>query len=218
LVERAVPARPDLVITSVLLPDGDGIAAAEVLYQERPLPILLTTPAHNPDHLVRAAAGHALAYLIKPINRDDLEAAVTLVTHRFAEMQALREEASSLRQALEDRKRIERAKGIVMQRLRVDEPDAFRRMQRVASIHNRKLTEVAEALVRANEIFVPLEEPVAPIPAAHRWSMRGGMRDPGSRLTPVLRRPAPPRPTESVAASQETAPCPPVCAGDRADV
>jgi response regulator NasT len=161
LVERAPETRADLLISDVHLVDGDGVAAAEVFYQDQPLPIILTARTHDGEVLKRALAGHALAYLLKPVGRDDLESAIAVAARRFGELQGLREEAVQLRQALEDRKLIERAKGIAMLRLRVDESEAFRRMQRVASNRNMRLIEVAESLLRGNEIFSLLDEVAA---------------------------------------------------------
>jgi response regulator NasT len=93
--------------------------------------------------------------LIKPIKPADLETAIYLAVLRFEHFQKLSKEAASLRQALEDRKVIERAKGIIMKRGRIDEPDAFRRLQRLASDKNLKLVELANMIVIADEAFQP---------------------------------------------------------------
>jgi response regulator NasT len=143
--------QPDLVITDVKMPEMDGIDAATALYKERPLPVILVSAYHDPALVARAEADHILAYLVKPIKQADLGPAIALAMRRFEQFEALRREAADLRQALEDRKVIERGKGILMKKAGLDEQDAFRRLQRLASDKNLKLVEVARALVTAEE-------------------------------------------------------------------
>jgi len=150
-------ARPDLLLTDIKMPDLDGIDLAAELNRERAVPVILVSGHHDADLVRRAAADHILAYLIKPISEADLAAAVPLAMLRFRHFRALAEEAVGLRQALEDRKVIEKAKGILMRRLRLDEDDAFRRLRMHASNHNSKLVEVARQVASADEIFHQLE-------------------------------------------------------------
>jgi response regulator NasT len=157
LVERCRATRPDLVITDIRMPDMDGIEAAAAVNRERQVPVILVTAHHDGDSLARSGVGYVMGYLSKPIKPVDLQAAITLAVLRFDQFQELSREAASLRQALEDRKLIERAKGIVMKRLRVDEEDAFRRLRKLASDHNTKLVEVAHQAVSADEVFQQLE-------------------------------------------------------------
>jgi two-component system, response regulator PdtaR len=157
LVERCRATRPDLVITDIRMPDMDGIEAAAAVNRERQVPVILVTAHHDAASLSRSGVGHVMAYLSKPIKPVDLQAAITLAALRFDQFRQLSQEAASLRQALEDRKLIERAKGIVMKRLRVDEEDAFRRLRRLASDQNAKLVEVAQQTVSADEVFQELE-------------------------------------------------------------
>src|SRR5207237_2751110 len=120
--------------------------AAVAVYQEMPLPVILVSAYHDPALIARAEADHILGYLVKPIKQTDLEPVIALAMRRFEQFQALRQEASDLRQALEDRKVIERAKGILMKRAALDEQAAFRRLQRLASDKNLKLVEVARGI------------------------------------------------------------------------
>src|SRR5207248_5626834 len=110
------------------------------------------------DFLARASEGHVMAYLAKPIKPVDLQVAIPLAMTRFEEFQKLSQEAASLRQALEDRKTVERAKGVLMKRLKVDEPEAFRRLKKLASDSNRKFVQVAETVLTADEVFQALEK------------------------------------------------------------
>jgi response regulator NasT len=151
LVEHCRTHKPDLVISDVKMPDMDGIDAAVELYRDSPIPVILVSAYHDPELIARAEADHILAYLVKPIKQADLEPAIALAMRRFAQFQALRQEASDLRQALADRKIIERAKGILMKRAKLDEQEAFRRLQKLASDKNRKLIDIASMIVTAEE-------------------------------------------------------------------
>jgi response regulator NasT len=159
LVELCRASAPDLVITDVKMPDMDGIEAAEAIARERPVPIILVSAYHEQDLLRRAGRdGHVMAYLLKPAGPAQLKATIHLARQRFAHFQAVAEEAGSLRQALADRKVVERGKGAVMRRLRVDEQEAFRRMKSLASAGNRKLIEVAREVLAAEEVFRQIDE------------------------------------------------------------
>jgi response regulator NasT len=155
LVEACKSHQPDLVITDIKMPDMDGIDAARAIYREHPLPVILVSAYHDPALIERAEEDHILAFLVKPIKQADLEPSIAIATRRFAQFQALRREASDLRQALEDRKLIEKAKGLLMKRTGLDESAAFRRLQRLASERNRKLAELALMILTAEEAFLP---------------------------------------------------------------
>lgn len=154
LLEQCRTAHPDLVITDIKMPDMDGIEAAVRLYKERPTPVILVSAHHDQSLIERAEANHIMAYLVKPIKESDLPPVIALAMRRFEQFEALRRETSDLRQALEDRKLIERAKGILMRRASIDEPTAFRRLQKTASDRNLKLVEVARTIITAEEAFL----------------------------------------------------------------
>lgn len=153
LIEQCRGLNPDLVVTDIKMPDMDGIDAAGEIYKDAPIPVILVSTYHNRELIERAAVNHVLAYLVKPIKETDLEPAIGIAMKRFEEFQTLRREATDLRQALEDRKVIERAKGIIMRRGKLDEPEAFRRLQRLASDKSRKLVEIAQMILVAEEAF-----------------------------------------------------------------
>src|SRR5687767_14780303 len=156
LVEHGRALRPDLVITDVALPgEPDGIRAAEELCQNAPVPVVLVTGC--PEDVWRARCEHILACLVKPVREADLPAAVALAVLRFGQFRAARREAAGLRQALEDRILLERAKGAVMKRLRLGEEEAFGRLRRFARNSNRKLAEAARAVLAADAVFARLE-------------------------------------------------------------
>jgi response regulator NasT len=154
LLAHCRAARPDLVITDIKMPDMDGIDAASRIYQEQPVPVILVSAYHDAELLHRAEADHIMGYLVKPIKQADLEPVIGLALRRFEQFQELRKEAADLRQALEDRKLIERAKGILMKRVGLDEQGAFRRLQKLASEKNLKLAELARMIVTADEALL----------------------------------------------------------------
>ncbi len=155
LVEHCRTERPDLLLTDIKMPDMDGIEAAEQINRGAPVPVpvILISAHHEPEFIQRAEADHILAYLIKPIQQADLEPAIAIAMRRFDQFQALRQEATDLKQALEDRKIIERAKGVLMKKASLDEHDAFRRLQKLASDKNKKLVEIAHIILTAEEAY-----------------------------------------------------------------
>jgi response regulator NasT len=155
LVEQCRTTRPDLVITDIKMPDMDGLEASEAVNRDRQVPVILVSAHHDAEFLRRAGADYIMAYLVKPVKPADLVAAIALAVLRFEHFQRLQAEAVSLRQALEDRKVIERAKGILMKRSKLDEPEAFRRLQHLADVKGRKLVDIAQIILTAEEAFRP---------------------------------------------------------------
>ncbi len=153
LVQFCQSTAPELVITDVKMPDMDGIDAANHIYRQGPIPVILVSAYHDPELIARAEADHIMAYLVKPIKEVDLEPAIVIALRRFEQFESLRKEAADLRQALDDRKIIERAKGILMKVGQMDEALAFRRLQKLASEKNKKLVEIAHMILTAEEAF-----------------------------------------------------------------
>ena len=151
LVEQCATTPPDMIITDIKMPDLDGIEAAGRIYRRQPVPVILVSAYHESKLLERAEASHVLAYLLKPVRQEDLDAAIRIAMRRFEQLQALHKEANELRQALEDRKLIERAKGVLMKQTGLDEQPAFRRLQQLARRHNRKLVDYARVILLAAE-------------------------------------------------------------------
>lgn len=151
LVEQCRLTAPDLVITDIKMPEMDGIDAASQICKDRPIPIILVSAYHDASLIERAEADHVMGYLVKPIKQTDLGPTIAIAVSRFSQFQALQEEADDLRQALADRKTIEKAKGILMKKAGLDEATAFRRLQKLASDKNRKLVEIASMILTAEE-------------------------------------------------------------------
>ncbi len=159
LVELCDKAHPDLVITDIKMPDMDGIDAATRIYHKTLVPVILVSAYHDAEFIRRAEADHIMAYLVKPIKQADLEPAIAIAMRRFEQFQALRKETSDLKQAIEDRKVIEKAKGVLMRKAGLDENDAFRRLQKLASDKNRKMIDIAQTILTAEEALEPPRRP-----------------------------------------------------------
>jgi two-component system, response regulator PdtaR len=151
LVDHCLSTKVDLVMTDIRMPDMDGLDAAAAIYEGVRTPIILLSGHCDKGLIERAEENHVFAYLMKPITSAQLEPAIALATRRFEELQTLEHEADDLRQALADRKTIERAKGLIMKHLNLDEQEAFRKLQKLASSKNKKLIEIAEMVLTTAE-------------------------------------------------------------------
>jgi response regulator NasT len=157
LVDLARQVEPDLVLADIQMPELDGIRAAELVNAERDTPFFLVSAHHEAELLQRVVADHIMAYLVKPVKEAAVKVALAVAMARFRQYQEVRKEAADLRQALEDRKVIERAKGALMGRLRVDEEEAFRRLRKAANDGSLKLVAAARRVLAADEVLRELE-------------------------------------------------------------
>ena len=139
------------MICDVKMPKMDGIAAAAQIAGGRIAPVVILTAFSQRDLIERARDAGAMAYLVKPFQKRDLLPAIEMATSRFAEIRALEEEVTGLRERLEARKLIERAKGVLMSQHRMSEPEAFRWIQR-AAMDNRTSMRTVAGLVLTGEI------------------------------------------------------------------
>jgi response regulator NasT len=139
--------KPDLVICDIKMPKMDGITAAGHIAGSRIAPVVMLTAFSQRDLVERARDAGAMAYLVKPFQKRDLLPAIEMATSRFAEMRALEDEVSGLKDRLEARKLIERAKGTLMSAHAMNEPEAFRWIQRAAMDHRTTMRAVAELIL-----------------------------------------------------------------------
>ena len=148
-VEQAEALRPDLVIMDVKMPKMDGIDAASIIAERRIAPVVILTAFSQRELVVRARDAGAMAYLVKPFGRRDLLPAVELAVSRFRELVALESEVAGLTDRLETRKTVERAKGLLMARHGLTEPEAFRWIQRSAMDRRTTMKVVAQAILES---------------------------------------------------------------------
>jgi response regulator NasT len=157
LVDQCRESHPDLIITDIRMPGLDGLDAVGAIFREYEVPTIIVTGYTEPEWVERTPAAGVFSFLLKPITERELEPAISLAWRQWEQFKSLRQEAADLRQALEDRKLIERAKGVVMRRLSVSETEAFRRLRKFSSDHNLKLVIVAQRVIGAEEIFCALD-------------------------------------------------------------
>jgi AmiR/NasT family two-component response regulator len=153
-VAEATATRPDLYLFDIEMPELDGLeAAAELTARGLGRPVVVITGVDDRGLIERSVATGAGAYLTKPVDTRELEAAISLAAARHAELEELQAEVVDTKQALEERKVIERAKGLLMKALGIAEPDAFRRLQLAARERNLRLVDVARAIVEQQDIL-----------------------------------------------------------------
>ena len=146
-VRLAAELAPDLVFLDVKMPLLDGISAAEQIAQARLAPVVMLTAFSQRDLVERARAAGAMAYLVKPFTKADLVPAIELAVSRYAELRALEHEVEDLGERLETRKLVERAKSVLQSRYGLEEPQAFRWMQKAAMDRRLTMREVARVVV-----------------------------------------------------------------------
>lgn len=150
-VNLARELRPDVVIMDIKMPDMDGIDAAKILTEERIAPTLLLTAYSQQELIERAKAAGVVGYIVKPFRESDLAPAIEVALARFAEFRALEKEVGDLKLALETRKLVDRAKGILMDTQKLTEAEAFRKIQKMSMNTRKPMKEVAEAIILAHQ-------------------------------------------------------------------
>lgn len=149
-VDLVAQLAPDVVILDVKMPGGDGIEAARQIAESSSCAILMLTAFSQREIVEQARDAGALAYLVKPFHKSDVVPAIELAVARFRELRALIAENESLNDRLEARKAIDRAKGVLIDRYRMTEAEAFGFVQRTAMSRREPMRTVAEAIVRGD--------------------------------------------------------------------
>jgi two-component system, response regulator PdtaR len=150
-VNLARELRPDIVIMDIKMPDMDGVEAAQVLTQERLAPVLLLSAYSQQELIGRASQAGVAGYLVKPFRENDLAPAIEVALARFSEFRAMEQEVGNLQDALETRKAVERAKGILMDSQGLNETEAFRKIQKMSMNNRKPMRAVAEAIILAHQ-------------------------------------------------------------------
>ncbi|MBN1217417.1 MAG: response regulator [Anaerolineae bacterium] len=150
-VNLARELKPDAVLMDIKMPDMDGIEAAKILTEEQVAPVVLLTAYSQKELVDRAKDAGVVGYLIKPFRETDLMPAIEVALSRFKEFQAVRQEVEDLQNALETRKLVERAKGILIDTQSMSEQEAFRKIQKMSMNTRKPMKEVAEAIILAHE-------------------------------------------------------------------
>ena len=148
-VELTRQHRPDLVLMDIKMPEMDGITAAGKIYADKIAPVILLTAFSQPDIVDKAKDSGVLGYLVKPVQESQLFPAIEIALSRWQEMQGMEDELAKLKDSLETRKLVDRAKGIIMAAHKLGEQEAYRRMQQYAMQKRVSIKEVAQSIIRA---------------------------------------------------------------------
>jgi two-component system, response regulator PdtaR len=151
-INLARELKPDLVIMDIKMPGLDGIAAAKVLTQERIAPVLFLTAFGQKELIEGAKESGVVAYLVKPFRESELAPAIEIALARFKEFQALEKELGDLTEALETRKMVDRAKGLLMDTQGLSEAEAFRKIQKMSMNTRKSMKEIAEAILLTYQV------------------------------------------------------------------
>jgi len=152
-VSLARSLSPDVVFMDINMPGVNGIEAAVALGEERIAPVVMVTAFSQAGYVEQATAAGAMAYIVKPFSAADVLPAMAVAVSRYTEAASLADEVVDLSERLETRKVVDRAKGLLMER-GVSEPEAFKRLQKLAMDKRKTLREIAEAVVLASEAEV----------------------------------------------------------------
>ena len=153
-VEVARKLRPDLLIMDIRFEGQtfDGIEAARICTEEAIAPVLLLSAYSQRELIERAKSAGVVGYLVKPFTEVDLPPAIETALARFEEYRQVKKQADDLADALETRKLVDRAKGVLMDKKGLSEAEAFRRIQKLSMDYRKPMREVAEAIIMAHQI------------------------------------------------------------------
>ncbi|MFN5935538.1 MAG: ANTAR domain-containing response regulator, partial [Roseiflexaceae bacterium] len=151
-IHLARELRPDLVIMDIKMPKLDGIQAAKVLTEEKIAPVLLLTAYSDRELVDRARDAGVVNYIVKPFREAELLPAIEIALARFAEFSAMDKELGDLKETMETRKLVERAKGVLMDTQGLKEQDAFRKIQQLSMNTRKSMREIAQAILLTAQI------------------------------------------------------------------
>jgi len=147
VMRLAEQLRPDLVILDIVMPETDGLTAAEHIVEQELAAVLILTAFSHRDKVARATRAGVMAYLVKPFDKADLVPAIEVAVQRWNEARVLANESKNLTERLETRKLVERAKGVLRDRHGLSEEDAFRLIQRISMERGMPMRKVSERLL-----------------------------------------------------------------------
>lgn len=146
-VQLVEDLKPDLVVMDVKMPELDGISAAERINERHLAPVVLLTAFSQKELVDRASEAGALAYVVKPFTPADLLPAIEIALSRFQQIVALEAEVADLAERFETRKLVDRAKGILNEKMGLSEPEAFRWIQKASMDRRLTMQDVAKTII-----------------------------------------------------------------------
>ncbi|WP_237200757.1 ANTAR domain-containing response regulator [Rothia nasimurium] len=147
-VELAEEHQPDLVLMDVNMPIMDGIEAAGLISEKQLAPVVLLTAFSQKELVDRATEAGAMAYVVKPFTPNDLIPAIEVAISRYEQIRALQDEVANIKDQFETRKLVDRAKSLLMTKMGLSEPEAFRWIQKTSMDRRLSMREVAETIVK----------------------------------------------------------------------
>lgn len=152
VINLARELKPDLVLMDIKMPKLDGIQAAKILTEEKIAPVLLLTAYSDRELVERAKEAGVVNYVVKPFREAELLPAIEIAMARYQEFLEMDQQISDLKETLDTRKLVERAKGILMDTQGLKEAEAFRKIQQLSMNTRKSMKEIAQAILLANEI------------------------------------------------------------------
>ena len=152
-IEIAKLESPDMALMDIRMPVMDGIAASRILHEELNIPVVILSAYSDEEYLHAGMGVGAFGYLLKPVNLEELRLTLAIAWGRFVQHHHLSHEVRQLERKLEERKLIERAKGLIMKTLHIDEEEAMRRLQRSARDSRRPMVELARSVLDAQNLI-----------------------------------------------------------------
>jgi len=145
--------KPDMALLDIQMPGLDGLAAAEKIYQEMQIPVVIFSAYSDQEYVDSSNDAGVFGYILKPVTRDQLRVGIEVAWGRYLDSADQIEEISGLKERLEQRKIIEQAKWILVKRKSVEEPEAMKMLQKQARNNRRSLIDVARAVVESDSLL-----------------------------------------------------------------
>jgi response regulator NasT len=156
-IELAKANRPDIVLMDIRMPELDGLEAAKVIFEELGIPVVILSAFSDPAYLRAGVKIGVFGYLLKPVTLDELRVSLTLAWSRFITHKSLTTEVDSLKLKLEQRKIIEKAKGLMMRTMNISEDEAMRALQKQARDLRKPMADLAKSILDADELHQAVE-------------------------------------------------------------
>lgn len=152
-VEYALEYEPDLLIIDINMPILDGIEAIRKINRKINIPAIITTGYNEKELIKRANDAGVFYYLVKPVDEIELKPAIEIVMSRFDEYSKLKNQLKEKEDALESRKFIEKAKGILMEKNNIKEAESMKLLQKMSTSRNKKMVEIAKDIIAADKLL-----------------------------------------------------------------